>query len=118
MKTFFIKTRIFWIVTRILFLALYIGSAISSTSPNIFISILFLIVSALMLYITVREFSKKSTFRGAKIFLGVFSILIGGIIAGLILYMGVQTPNELFLFLLPLWCVMYGLWEIYSTKPR
>lgn len=71
-----------------------------------------------MIYVAVVEFLNKEKFIGAKVLLGVFSILMGVILAGLILYMGIERPSELFLFLLPLWVMMYGLWEIYSTKVK
>lgn len=68
-----------------------------------------------MIYVAVVEFLNKEKFIGAKVLLGVFSMLMGVILAGLILYMGIERPSELFLFLLPLWVMMYGLWEIYSS---
>lgn len=118
MKTFFIKTRIFWIVTRILFIALYIGAAFNDIKTEIWISMLFFTISAIMIYVATLEFLNKDRFMGAKVLLGVFSIFIGLIITGLILYIGIERLSELFLFLLPLWIIMYGLWEIYSTKSR
>ncbi len=69
-----------------------------------------------MLYVAILEFLSKDKFIGAKVLLGVFSIFIGVIIAGLIVYVGIEKPSELFLFLLPSWVILYGLWEIYSSS--
>ena len=118
MKTFFLKTRIFWVISRIVLIALYISAAINDIKSGIWISMLFFTISAIMFYVAVLEFLKKDKFIGAKVILGVFSIFIGALLAGLILYMGIEKPSELFLFLLPLWVILYGLWEIYSTKVK
>jgi hypothetical protein len=118
MKTFFLKTRIFWVISRILFIALYIGAALNDVKSDIFVAMLFFPVSVIMIYVAVVEFLNKDKFIGAKVLLGVFSIFMGVIMAGLILYMGIEKPTELFLFLLPLWVIMYGLWEIFSSTNR
>lgn len=118
MKTFFLKTRIFWVISRIVLIALYIGAALNDIQSDNFAAMLFFPIIIIMIYVAVVEFLNKEKFIGAKVLLGVFSILMGVILAGLILYMGIERPSELFLFLLPLWVMMYGLWEIYSTKVK
>jgi len=118
MKTFFIKTRIFWIITRILFIALYIGAAINDIKSAIWISLLFFTISAIMIYVSTVEFLNKDRFLPGKIIVGVFSIFLGVTMAGLLFYSGIVQSTELFLFLFPLWVILYGLWEIYSTKDR
>ena len=116
MKTFFLKTRIFWVISRIVLIALYIGAAINDIQSDNFAAMLFFPVSVIMIYVAIVEFLYKDKFIGAKVLLGVFSIFMGVLLAGLILYMGIEKPSELFLFLLPLWVIMYGLWEIYSSS--
>lgn len=118
MKTFFLKTRIFWVISRIVLIALYISAALNDLKSGIFVAMLFFLVSVIMICVAIVEFLKKDKFIGAKVILGVFSIFIGALLAGLILYMGIEKPSELFLFLLPLWVILYGLWEIYSTKVK
>lgn len=118
MKTFFLKTRIFWVISRIVLIALFIGAAINDIKSDNFAAMLFFPVSVIMIYVAIVEFLNKDTFVGAKVLLGVFSIFMGVILAGLILYMGIEKPSELFLFLLPLWGIMYGLWEIFSSTNR
>jgi hypothetical protein len=89
--------------------------ALNDVKSNIFVAMLFFPVSVIMIYVAKVESLNKDKFIGAKVLLGVFSILIGVILAGLILYIGIEKPSELFLFLLPLWVILYGLWEIYSS---
>lgn len=116
MKTFFLKTRLFWVITRILFIALYIGTVISSMHSDIFVTLILLPVIAIMIYVATLEFLNKDKFIGAKVLLGVFSIFMSAVIAGLIIYVGIESPSALFAFLFPLYYMLYGLWEIYSTK--
>lgn len=71
-----------------------------------------------MIYVAILEFLNKDKFIGANLLLGVFSILMEVILAGLILYMRIEKTSEHFLFLLPLQIIMYELREIYSTKNR
>ena len=118
MKTFFLKSRLCWVISRIVLIALYIGAALSDVKSDNFAAMLFFPVSVIMIYVAIVEFLNKDKFVGAKVLLGVFSILMGVILAGLILYMGIEKPSGFFIFLLPLWIVLYGLWEIYSTKVK
>lgn len=120
LKLFFRKTNYFWIITRVILIALFLSVIFNEgfkfDYSSIFVIVLFSIFTIILTYISIKEFLKKTPFLGFKILAGVFVISLALVIIFLIFYSTSIDLMNLFLLIFPLWLIIYGIWEIFTAK--
>lgn len=120
MKLFFKKTYYFWIFSRALLIISY-TCAINFWNTQtykigeILVNVLIIGMIILMITLFIFDFTKKQAPFVIKLIPGIFNILFGF----LLIYLVAQLMKEdfvLLVYLLPIWTILYGIFEIISSK--
>lgn len=124
-KSFFKKTHYFWVISRLALIILFLFGTYeqfsSKSKSSLIVSGFFLIIIIWMLTIAIMEFLKKEVKMPIKVLTGVFSISFGLLISYLLLTIGEENYSllkNLGFQLMPIWIILYGLWEINSVKSK
>ncbi len=124
-KLFFRRTHYFWVISRIALIVLFFIAVYEQFSwkskSSLIVSGFFLIIIIWMVTIVIMEFLKKEVKMPIKVLTGVFSISFGLLISYLLLTIGEENYSllkNLGFQLIPIWIILYGLWEINSAKSK
>ena len=116
------RTKYFWVTLRFVIAMFFLFLAFYSFyyfpfAVNYFISIVSLIITTTLLYISRKETQNKIPFLPLKIFVGIVSILLGIIVC----YYGFKALSHAILIglisvLLSALLILYGIFEIKTAK--
>ena len=120
MKSFYLKTNKFWMLSRILFTLLFIAAVIkvffldSDFEPGNIISFSFLVIYiSLMILILFRRVFKKTIPSAVKLTTGIISILLGFIMSYTILiFHNIDELLKIKLQFFPVWLILLGLKDV------
>ena len=118
LKILFKKTHYFWIVSRFLIIALFAISTynqIEITSiGSIIVLCLFTVYILFMALTAVMEILKRKVFAIIKVGIGALTIFFSFFLAYITFSLYGIQPFALFIVLI--WLILYGLWEIVTAK--
>lgn len=126
MNNFFKKTKVFWTISRIVFVFLF-GYAFFELNKNfqldwktILVDIFIALYIIFLIVIGIYDAINKKYFEEIKIYTGTFSILFGtGVFY--FLFEGLRNSTMAIMAIgifLGLWLLLYGLQEILSFKQK
>lgn len=120
MKLFFKKTYYFWIVSRLLLIVLYTCTINFRNNPNygignICVNILIIVMILLMVTLFLFDLLEKHAPKIIQLIPGIFNILFGSLLFYLVLQF-ISTGFELLIQLIPIWIILYGIFEITNNK--
>ncbi|AVR46050.1 hypothetical protein C7S20_12735 [Christiangramia fulva] len=124
MEKFFSKTRIFWKISRFIFIFLFgyalliINKESDFDWKNVLLTILISIDLIFLLIIGISDILKKKYLEGIKIYTGIFSILYA---VGIFYLLFQELLNSTFAmilitFLVGLWLILFGVRKILFLK--
>jgi hypothetical protein len=115
LKTFYQKTNYFWVISRMLYIALFTIAIINlpneNNLPKLTVKLLFAIYILCMVTLSILGFLNKNQPKLIRKFVGIVSILFGIFINYLLIF----EFNQRFVilaFVVTFWIILYGIWEI------
>jgi hypothetical protein len=115
LKTFYQKTNYFWVISRMLYIALFTIAIINlpneNNLPKLTVKLLFAIYILCMFTLSILGFLNENQPKLIRKFVGIVSILFGIFINYLLIF----EYNQRFVilaFVLTFWIILYGIWEI------
>lgn len=117
LQKFFQKTHSFWIITRFLYLILFVVSiskATNSTTADLIVKVFFTVYFITIVVLTILELLKRKAPKWMQWFVGIVSILFAFLLIYLLLFY-VNQNFILLAFAFTFWMIIYGIWEISKT---